>query len=80
MVQRWEYKVLRVYRGTEGTSVRDSEKGKWTLNQREIQKLDQADFCARVLNEMGKEGWELVSRNAFDYVLSHYVFKRPVSE
>lgn len=71
-MSQWAYKVVYIdYRG------RISCEGQETLIGPQERR---SAFARRYLNELGKEGWELVSLQPLTSNSAYYIFKRPAQE
>ena len=69
-MQQWHYKVAFVdYRG------RISVEGQ----ERLIQQERRTAFVRAFLDELGAEGWELISVQPIEPQSAYYVFKRPIA-
>lgn len=71
MAQQFAYKVVYIdYRG------RISSEGLETL----ISNERRSTFARRYLNNLGKDGWELVGIQSLTSNSAYYIFKRPAQE
>lgn len=69
----WEYKIAQIpweYKKAHGYFDKQNPKGR-----------DEDELLISWLNEMGKEGWELIVDNQFKfYIYSRFLFKRCITQ